>query len=96
MISLGVRWAVYTQSSWDYAFASKPPEISPVDTAGSGDCLLACFAIALASNDDEENALKLGTAAGAANALKIGAGVDLEPNFVKEMAEEVKIIKVEY
>jgi fructose-1-phosphate kinase PfkB-like protein len=53
---------------------SRPPEIEFVSAVGSGDSFAAAFVYALASGGSVSDALKLGTAAGAANAMYFGAG----------------------
>lgn len=49
-------------------FCVTPPKVEEVNPVGSGDCFAAAIAIALAEGYDPEAALKLATAAGAANA----------------------------
>jgi len=56
------------------AWQASPPEIEFVSAVGSGDALLAAFLDALARGGDLPEALRVGTAAGAANAAIYGAG----------------------
>jgi 1-phosphofructokinase family hexose kinase len=51
-----------------------PPEVPAVSAVGSGDALLAGMLIGLGRGESLGQAARLGTAAGAANALSIGAG----------------------
>ena len=96
MISLGKKGVAYTQKLWDYALVSLPPRIKPINTAGSGDCLLACFAETLELGGNVDDALRLGTAAGAANALTMGPGADLDPSVVQEFSKKVGLKKVKF
>ena len=71
LITRGVEGAVFVgDGSWALG---RPPERGPY-TVGSGDVLLAGFAVALGRGDDLPDALRYGAAAAAANALTLGQG----------------------
>ena len=50
-----------------------PYKIEPVDTTGAGDAFIAGFAVALAQSKSLVEAARLGNAAGALNATRLGA-----------------------
>jgi len=73
IISLGKHGAVASRA--DGAWAVAPPQIDTGSATGSGDCMLGGLALALCSAAPLADALRLGVAAGAANALQPGAGI---------------------
>ena len=72
-----------------------PPQISPVNTIGSGDSFTAGFAYALASGFSMENCLKTAGACGASNALFEQVGVidkEMVDKFIKNIEIEEKTV----
>lgn len=71
-VSMGRSGCVTTDGkrSWQ----ATPPEIPFVSAVGSGDALVAAWIDAMMSDLDLPEALRAGTAAGAANAMSFGAG----------------------
>jgi tagatose 6-phosphate kinase len=79
LVTRGIHGAVFVgDDAWELG---PPPELGPY-TVGSGDVLLAGFAVALGRGDPLPDALRYATAAAAANALVPGQGeldsVDVE------------------
>ena len=76
---------------------ASPPSISPVNTVGCGDSLVAGIAHVLHETDDIQpsvwkQALVIGTAAAASNAMQETAGhIDIEQ--VRHFADKVKIVE---
>lgn len=58
----------------DDVVIGKPPLIEAVSAVGSGDALMGGLVLGLARGEPIETALRWGLAAGAANALQVGAG----------------------
>jgi 1-phosphofructokinase family hexose kinase len=81
IITLGRDGAV--MAAKDEVWHLQPPKITSVSSVGSGDALLGAFCVGLERGDSVIDALQLGIAAGAANALEIGPGL-----FKKEIVEE--------
>jgi tagatose 6-phosphate kinase len=71
------------------SFAVMPPRVKAVNTIGSGDAMLAGMAVALASGDAMPEAIRLGVACGAANALTELPGF-VNPADVKRLLRKVK------
>ena len=61
-----------------------PPQIDPVNPIGSGDAMSAGIALGLSRGDSLEDALKLGMACGAANALSLTSGV-VDPDVLEKL-----------
>jgi len=80
IITLGKDGAV--MAAKDEVWHLQPPKITSVSSVGSGDALLGAFCVGLERGDSVVEALQLGIAAGAANALEIGPGL-----FKKESVE---------
>lgn len=72
IVTMGRSGAVATDGSRSYKAAT--PDIDFVSAVGSGDAFVAAFIHSLLDGGDIENALRWGTAAGAANAGTMGAG----------------------
>lgn len=66
------------------------PEVRTVSAVGSGDALLAAWAYALTRGLPVEEAARLGSAAGAANAMSFGAGVCSRED-IYHLAEQVHV-----
>lgn len=88
VVTLGRDGALAVTS--DGLWRAKPPEISFVSAVGSGDALVAAFVHVLGSGGSVQEALKLGTAAGAANAMTFGAGFCKKEDILS-LAEQVEI-----
>lgn len=72
VISLGGDGAlVITQ---DHVYHGQPPKITPVNTVGCGDSMVAAFAVGLARKYDMEECLKYAVSVSAANALTMATG----------------------
>jgi 1-phosphofructokinase family hexose kinase len=91
VISLGKKGALalHRSGSWQ----AKPPEIEAVDSVGSGDALTGGLTVALEEKKRIENALRLGVACGAANALSPGRGVCRKED-IERIYEEVKLSRL--
>ena len=72
VISLGARGAVAMQGCEKYL--ATPPKLQPVSTVGCGDSLVAGMAVSFLRGESLADALRMGSACGAANALVPGAG----------------------
>jgi tagatose 6-phosphate kinase len=68
----------------------RAPRIDAVNPVGSGDSFVAGMAVAAARGEPIEEALRLATAAGTANALNAQAG-DVRPDDVKRLLGEVAV-----
>ena len=88
VVSMGRSGAIATdgRESWQAA----PPEIEFVSAVGSGDALVAAFLDALIRGRGMREALRWGTAAGAANAATYGAGFCKEEE-ISRLADEVRL-----
>jgi 1-phosphofructokinase family hexose kinase len=87
VITLGSRGAVGLDAEGT-SFGWVAPPVAAVYTTGSGDCLFAGIASALARGESLSEATRLGVACGAANTLHIGAG-RLELRQVEQLAHAV-------
>lgn len=72
VISIGAEGAI--AAGGNDVWHVRPPQIAVVSAVGSGDCLLAGVACGLTRGFTFEAAVQYGVAAGAANALTVGAG----------------------
>ncbi len=79
VITMGKHGAALSngKESW-YAV---PPPVKVISAVGSGDSFLAGLLVALESGETPDQALRRGTAAGAANAMSIGGGQFALDNF---------------
>jgi tagatose 6-phosphate kinase len=82
IVTMGIRGAILATTTGTWV-AGPPPAIGPFGV-GSGDALLAGFAAGLHGGMELPDALRLGIAAGAANALTPGQG-DLDAADVERM-----------
>ncbi len=71
-VTLGSRGAVF--ASDDAVYHAQPPKIKPVSAVGSGDVFLAGLLLGLDREHAPSEALRMGAAAGAANAMSAGGG----------------------
>ena len=72
------------------ALRTRSPEIPFVSAVGSGDALAAAFVYTLANGGSTADALKLGTAAGAANAMTFGAGF-CKHEDIMTLADQIQV-----
>ena len=72
ILTLGSRGSLVVDSDGSEIFVD-PYKIEPVDTTGAGDAFIAGFAVALAQSKSLVEAARLGNAAGALNATRLGA-----------------------
>lgn len=77
VISLGGDGALVITE--DAVYHGQPPKITPVNTVGCGDSMVAAFAVGLARNYSIEECLKYAVSVSAANALTMATG-----NFKEE------------
>lgn len=70
-----------------------PPKINAINPVGSGDAVTAGLAVALNAGSDISDALVLGMACGAANALNLLSGY-LKPEDVERLKNEIQIKSV--
>jgi tagatose 6-phosphate kinase len=88
VVSLGAEGSVAGYEGVLYRI--RAPRIEAVNTVGCGDSFIAGMAVALERGDNIQDALRLATATGTANALMAEAGnVDLED--VERLLKQVKI-----
>lgn len=80
VISLGADGALVITE--DAVYHGQPPKITPVNTVGCGDSMVAAFAVGLAKKDSVEECLKYAVSVSAANALTMATG-----NFKEEDRE---------
>ena len=87
VISRGKEGAIMCtmEDSWKIT----PPEVDAVNPVGSGDAFVGGFAVAIARGQSILDAVKLGTATGAANAEKLKAG-DIDSDRVQKLLKMVK------
>lgn len=88
VISLGEKGAVALKKGERYL--ATPPSLTPVSTVGCGDSLVAGMATAILQEKDLTEALRLGSACGAANALVPGAG-QARLDDIERILPQVKI-----
>jgi tagatose 6-phosphate kinase len=81
LLVLGVKWVAISQGPKSVALFSKteqwivtPPAVAAVNPIGSGDAMMAGIAVALSRGQAMLEAVRLGVACGAANALTPTSG----------------------
>lgn len=92
IVTLGREGAIALTS--DGAWHARPPKIEFVSSVGSGDSLAAAFVHELLSGGSVEDALRIGTAAGAANAEIYGAGFCRREDILR-LNEQVEITRLQ-
>ena len=85
VISFGADGVICAQA--DRIIRVRPPVVKIVSAVGSGDSLLAGIALGLSRSESLEDLLKLGVAAGTANAMSIGAGIFTEHDLRQVLSE---------
>ena len=88
VISMGAQGAVCAQG--ERAWLAVPHAVERRSTVGSGDSLVAGLAVALASEHDIVEGLRLGTAAGAATAMTPGTALGTAEQ-VRALLPQVRI-----
>lgn len=87
-LTLGADGALLVASGG--AWWAHPPRIAAVSPVGSGDSFLAGLVVALDRSDTPAAALRSAAAAGAANALTLGAGHFTDADFMR-MFEQTRV-----
>jgi 1-phosphofructokinase len=75
----------------DGAWWARPPQVALVSPVGSGDAVLAGFAVATLQGAPLPDALRLGVACGTANAITIGPGV-VRPDDIAWIRDAVTLL----
>lgn len=91
LVSLGKAGAVALTR--DESWASTPPEIDFVSAVGSGDAFVAGFLYARHHGHGLAEAMRMSTAAGAANAMTFGAGF-CSKECIQSLAAQVEVRKL--
>ncbi len=97
VVTLGAAGAVGSEqhkSGRVRTWLAQPPRLEAASAVGSGDAFLAGMVTALAQNRSFDEALRLATAAGAANTLLLGAG-RLRREDVDALYAQVRVAEVE-
>jgi tagatose 6-phosphate kinase len=92
IVTFGRDGAIAADSTGVYR--AKTPVIQFVSAVGSGDSFISAFIFALQSGRPVSEALRLGTAAGAANAATYGAGFCKKDDILR-LAEEVELCRLD-
>lgn len=92
VISLGSKGAIFTTR--EKVIKVEAPNIKAVNTVGSGDALVAGFAVALVNKFDLDNAFRYGIACGAANTLEKGIA-NIKKETVERLFSQVKLTRLE-
>ncbi len=74
----------------EYAYKIISPRVKTLNTVASGDAFVGGFSVAISKGNSILDAVRLGTAAGAANAENLTA-CDIDIDRIYELKEEVKI-----
>ncbi|MDO8588737.1 MAG: 1-phosphofructokinase [Armatimonadota bacterium] len=91
VVSMGRAGCVATDGK--HSWQAAPPEIPFVSAVGSGDALVAAFIDAVLSGLDIPEAVRSGTAAGAANAMTFGAGFCTRES-IEALKDKVQVVEV--
>jgi 6-phosphofructokinase 2 len=89
VVSRGAQGAICVQG--DHVWQAIPPSVKRQSTIGSGDSMVAGLVVALAGGQSLEDALRLGTAAGAATAIFPGTSL----GSATDVARLLPLVKVE-
>lgn len=87
-VTMGRSGAIVTDGT--QLWKAVPPEIHFASAVGSGDSFVAAFIHSMLNNDSLSDALKLATAAGAANATTYGAGF-CKKECIMELSQNVTL-----
>jgi 1-phosphofructokinase family hexose kinase len=91
VISMGSKGAIAGNN--DGIWSAVPPKVKPVSTIGSGDSMVAGIAHILSQDGGLDEALRWGTAAGAATAMTDGTEICKRPQ-VLELLDKVEVRKI--
>ncbi|MFJ8244868.1 1-phosphofructokinase [Peribacillus asahii] len=91
VISLGADGALVVTK--DAVYHGKPPRIQPVNTVGSGDSMVAAFAVGLTRGYSIEKLLRYAIAVSTANTLTMTTG-SFKVEDMKELYDQVSIISL--
>lgn len=91
VISMGAKGAVAASS--DGIWHAVPPDVTVVSTIGSGDSMVAGMAHVFSDNGSVEDALRWGSAAGAATAMTSGAEICKRSQII-DLLDKVIIEKI--
>lgn len=91
VVSMGPNGAVCVHGG--KVWHAMPPKVERRSTVGSGDSMVAGFAVALAKEDDPVAGLRLGTAAGAATAMSRGTALGTRAD-VEMLLGAVQIVEL--
>ncbi len=90
-VTLGARGAVLVTDAG--AWQVTPPQVQAKSAVGSGDAFLAALALGHARGQSPEEALRVAAAAGAANALTVGAA-RFHADDVARLAQETRVTRL--
>jgi tagatose 6-phosphate kinase len=90
-VSLGKRGSIL--ACGEGVFKGETPDIPVVNTVGSGDSMVAGFAISIRRGCGAAEMLKLATAIATANALEIQTG-HISPKNVERLLNEINVVKL--
>lgn len=88
VISLGAEGALVITK--EHIYHGQPPKITPVNTVGCGDSMVAAFAVGLARNYRIEECLKYAVSVSAANALTMETG-HFKTDDQKRLYDQVQV-----
>lgn len=91
VVSMGAKGAV--AASEDGVYLAVPPEVKTVSTIGSGDSMVAGILSVLSTGGPAGEAMRMGTAAGAATAMTDGTDI-ASPDTIMELAPQVEVRKL--
>ena len=92
IISLGKQGAI--AASKEGVWKAVPPPVEAVSTVGSGDSMVAGIVFSLSRNGSLEDALRLGSACGAATAMSSGVEMGRKED-VERLAPQINIMRLE-
>lgn len=91
VVSLGKEGCLVFNDN--YMYRVETPKVKAVNPVGSGDAMIAGFAVSLKRNYEFENMLKLAAACGTANALEEETG-KIDINNINRLIEDIVIEKI--
>jgi 1-phosphofructokinase family hexose kinase len=91
IVTLGAQGAVAAHES--QAWYAQAPQVEVLAAVGSGDALLGGFVLGVSRGMPMLDALRLGVAAGAANAATLGTGL-VEKEIVEGLLEKIEIQRI--
>ena len=88
VVTMGAAGAIWSSSERE--FVGDSPRVDVINATGSGDSFLAGLAVELGRRGTPEEAMRLGSAMGAANAMNVIPDVD--PGVVARLLESVRVV----